>query len=52
MSYYLLGSGRRDTAYIYICAGMRIAMVHGLHEGWVANERQRREFWNMFILDR
>lgn len=52
MSYYLLGSGRRDTAYIYICAAMRIAMTHGLHEGWVANEKQKREFWNMFILDR
>ncbi|KAL1968170.1 hypothetical protein VTN77DRAFT_2005 [Rasamsonia byssochlamydoides] len=52
MSYYLLGSGRRDTAYIYICAAMRIAMTHGLHDGWVANERQKREFWNMFILDR
>ncbi|KAH8693869.1 fungal-specific transcription factor domain-containing protein [Talaromyces proteolyticus] len=52
MSYYLLGTGRRDTAYTYICAAMRIAILHGFHEGWVANERQRREFWNMFILDR
>jgi hypothetical protein len=52
MSYYLLGSGRRDTAYIYVCAAMRIAITHGLHEGWVANEKQKREFWNMFILDR
>lgn len=52
MSYYLLGTGRRDTAYTYICAAMRIAILHGFHEGWVSNEKQRREFWNMFILDR
>jgi hypothetical protein len=52
MSYYLLGSGRRDTAYTYIGAAMRIAVAHGLHEGWVTSERQKREFWNMFILDR
>lgn len=52
MSYYLLGSGRRDTAYTYIGAAMRIAVAHGLHEGRVTSERQKREFWNMFILDR
>lgn len=52
MSYYLLGSNRRDTAYIYICAAMRIAMAHGLHEGLVATEQRKREFWNIFILDR
>ncbi|KAL2014342.1 hypothetical protein VTN00DRAFT_1867 [Thermoascus crustaceus] len=52
MSYYLLGSNRRDTAYIYICAAMRIAMMHGLHEGLVPTEQRKREFWNIFILDR
>lgn len=27
-------------------------MTHGLHEGLVPTEQRKREFWNMFILDR
>lgn len=52
LGYYFLGCGRRDTAYIYIGGAMRIALAHGLHEGWVTDERQKRSFWSVFIIDR
>jgi hypothetical protein len=52
MAYYLLGSGRRDTAYMYIGTAIRIAIAHGLHQGQLPGEQRKRQFWNMFILDR
>jgi hypothetical protein len=52
MAYYLLGSGRRDAAYMYIGTAIRLAIAHGLHQGQQPGEQRKRQFWNMFILDR
>lgn len=52
MAYYLLGSGRRDTAFMYIGTAIRVAIAHGLHQGQMHGEQRKRQFWNMFILDR
>jgi hypothetical protein len=58
MGHYLLGLYRRDAAYMYIGLAARIAVIHGLHRGWMIGnptksaEQHKREFWNTFILDR
>lgn len=58
MGHFLLGIYRRDAAYLYIGLAGRIAVIHGLHKGWMINgegisgEQNKREFWNTSILDK
>jgi hypothetical protein len=58
MGQYMLGMYRRDAAYLYIGMAGRTAMIHGLHKGWMidgqgeAGEQSKRQFWNVYILDR
>ncbi|KAK9773901.1 hypothetical protein AB5N19_05694 [Seiridium cardinale] len=52
MSVYLVEMNRRDAAYIYVSLGMHIAIMNGVHRGWVHNEQCKRSFWTLYILDR
>lgn len=49
---YLLEMNRRDAAYIYISTATRILIVHGVHRGWMVDEKGKRIFWTVYILDR
>jgi hypothetical protein len=37
---------------MYIGTAIRIAIAHGLHQGQLDGEQRKRQFWNIFILDR
>lgn len=52
MSMYLVEMNRRDAAYIYVSLGMHIAVMNGVHRGWVHNEQCKRSFWTLYIMDR
>ncbi|KAI0133707.1 fungal-specific transcription factor domain-containing protein [Xylariales sp. AK1849] len=52
MSTYLMEMNRRDAACVYVSLGMHIAVVHGIHRGWVPDEESKRSFWTLYILDR
>lgn len=49
---YLLNSNRRDAAYIYISVSMHILIVHGVHRAWMVDEKGKRLFWTVYVLDR
>lgn len=51
MAFYLLENNRRDAACMYVGVAMHIAVMHGAFKGWV-NERGKRVFWTLYILDR
>ncbi|ORY61798.1 uncharacterized protein BCR38DRAFT_39686 [Pseudomassariella vexata] len=51
MSIYLVEMNRRDAAYMYVSLGMQIAVMHGVHCGWV-DELGKRTFWTLYIIDR
>ncbi|OCT54463.1 fungal specific transcription factor domain-containing protein [Cladophialophora carrionii] len=52
LGFYLLNSNRRDAAYIYISVSMHILIVHGVHRAWMVDERGKRLFWTVYVLDR
>lgn len=52
MSIYLVEMNRRDAAYIYVSLGMHIAVMNGVHRGWVHDEQCKRSFWTLYIMDR
>ncbi|CUS13504.1 unnamed protein product [Tuber aestivum] len=58
MAFYLLSASRRDAAYMYVGLAVRMAVSHGLHRTWrkgewrVEYEEGKREFWNIYVLDR
>jgi hypothetical protein len=52
MGFYLIEMNRRDAAYMYISVAMHISIMHGVHRGWVLDERGKRVFWTLYILDR
>ncbi|KKA20894.1 N-terminal binuclear Zn cluster-containing/DNA binding domain-containing protein [Rasamsonia emersonii CBS 393.64] len=52
MGYYLLGENRRDAAYSYIRLAGHIAITYGFHESWMTGEREKRQFWTVYVLDR
>lgn len=52
MSIYLVGMNRRDAAYMYVSLGMHIAVMNGVHRGWVHDEQCKRSFWTLYIMDR
>lgn len=49
---YLLNNNRRDAAYIYVSFAMHILIVHGIHRAWMVDERGKRLFWTVYVLDR
>ena len=51
MGYYMIEMNRRDAAYMYVSVAMHISIMHGAHRGWV-DERGKRVFWTLYILDR
>lgn len=52
MSMYLVEVNRRDTAYLYISIGMHLAVMRGVHRGFGVDERGKRAFWTLYVLDR
>ncbi|KAI5781401.1 fungal-specific transcription factor domain-containing protein [Geopyxis carbonaria] len=62
MAFYLLADFRCETGYMYIGLAVRIAVTQGLHrtsnsrataaESLQDMEERKREFWNIYILDR
>ncbi|ETS74225.1 hypothetical protein PFICI_14091 [Pestalotiopsis fici W106-1] len=52
MVMYLIEIGRRDTAYMYVSVGLQIAVMYGVHRGWVNDESCKRSFWTLYVLDR
>ncbi|KAB5566749.1 hypothetical protein GE09DRAFT_745875 [Coniochaeta sp. 2T2.1] len=52
MALYLVENNRRDAAYISISTAMHISIMHGVHRGWSVDERGKRTFWTVYILDR
>ncbi|KIW94579.1 uncharacterized protein Z519_04555 [Cladophialophora bantiana CBS 173.52] len=52
LGFYLLNSNRRDAAYIYVSVAMHILIVHGVHRAWMVDERGKRLFWTVYVLDR
>lgn len=52
MGYYLLGENRRDAAYSYIRLAGHIVITYGFHESWMTGEREKRQFWTVYVLDR
>ncbi|KAH0522877.1 hypothetical protein TsFJ059_006664 [Trichoderma semiorbis] len=51
MSAYLIEMNRRDAAYMHVAAAMHMCIMLGIHRG-VADERAKRVFWTVYILDR
>ncbi|KAJ9144217.1 Fungal specific transcription factor domain-containing protein [Pleurostoma richardsiae] len=49
---YMLEVNRRDAAYVYVAVAMHICVVHGVHRGWQVDERGKRVFWTLYVLDR
>ncbi|KAF7516465.1 hypothetical protein G7054_g14146 [Neopestalotiopsis clavispora] len=52
MGMYLIEMDRRDTAKMYVSAGIHIAVMFGVHRGWVNDESCKRSFWTLYVLDR
>jgi hypothetical protein len=52
LGFYLLNSNRRDAAYIYFSIAIHILIVHGVHRAWMVDERGKRLFWTIYVLDR
>lgn len=52
MAMYLAENNRRDAAYMYITTAMHIAVMHGVHRGWMTDEMGKRVFWTVYIMDR
>lgn len=51
MAFYLLESNRRDVACMYVGVAIHIAVMNGAFKSW-PNERGKRVFWTLYILDR
>lgn len=49
---YLVELNQRDAAYMYASTGVRIAVMHGVHQGRAADERTKRSFWTLYVVDR
>ena len=52
LSFYLMNNNRRDAAYMHISVAMHIMMMHGVHRAWLVDERGKRQFWTVYVLDR
>ncbi|KAI4604171.1 hypothetical protein KJ359_000299 [Pestalotiopsis sp. 9143b] len=52
MGMYLIEMNQRDTAYMYVSVGIHIAMMHGIHKGYIQDECCKRSFWTLYVLDR
>lgn len=52
MALYLIENNRRDAACMYVCIAMHISIMHGVHRGWSIDEKGKRVFWTLYILDR
>ncbi|KAK3381097.1 hypothetical protein B0H63DRAFT_474897 [Podospora didyma] len=49
---YLVENNRRDAACIAISNAMHVSVVQGVHRGLLTDEKSRRTFWTVYILDR
>ncbi|KAK3937956.1 fungal-specific transcription factor domain-containing protein [Diplogelasinospora grovesii] len=52
MALYLIENNRRDAAYIAVSNAIHVSIMHGVHRGCSVDEKGRRTFWTVIILDR